>query len=165
MNGLSQEQWTAAVDNYAKGKTTINLSSESDFFNFLITFHQNDNPDSQYEYIHNVAHMKEKYEKIISSRTIAGILNEIMISAGCFPPEEMNKSPFSKQGLSNFLGKLANTLTSENSFELDHDTLSPSTLDLQKFNTDLITMTSQKGFSPVFSESMLLILYKNKKAI
>lgn len=77
----------------------------------------------------------------------------------------MNKSPFSKQGLSNFLGKLANTLTSENSFELDHDTLSPSTLDLQKFNTDLITMTSQKGFSPVFSESMLLILYKNKKAI
>lgn len=165
LNGLSQAQWADAVDNYSKGKTTINLSSESDFFNFLITFHQNDNPDSQYEYIHNVAHMKEKYEKIISSRTIAGILNEIMISAGCLPPEGMNKSPFSKQGLSNFLGKLANTLTSENSFELDHDTLSPSTLDLQKFNTDLITMTSQKGFSPVFSESMLLILYKNKKAI
>ncbi|WP_324830563.1 hypothetical protein [Pseudomonas saxonica] len=42
LNGLSQEQWADAVDNYSKGKTTINLSSESDFFNFLITFHQDD---------------------------------------------------------------------------------------------------------------------------
>lgn len=165
LNGLSQEQWADAVDNYAKGKTTINLSSESDFFNFLITFHRDDNPDSQHEYIYKVEHMKQKYEKIISSRTIAGILNEIMISAGYLPPEGMDKSPFSKQGLSHFLGKLANALTSENSFELDHDTLNPSTLNLYRFNTDLIRMTTFKGFSHAFSESMLLLLYKNKKAI
>ena len=143
----------------------MNLSNASDLFNFLITVHRSDHADDRAETAHSINQIKENYQKIISSRSIAGALNEILKSAGHLPPEGSEGSPISKLGLSVFLGNLANKITAEHHIVLDHDALSPRTLNMRQFNEDLISITQGNTFSAVFSGWMLPLIYKNKKAI
>lgn len=163
LTDMSKEQFNNVFRNYVNEQKITGSFNASDFFNFLISLHQGDNPDCEPENISSIEDVRDNYAKLISSRAIAGFLNQLLLSAGYRPPEGVEGSPFSKQSLSAFLGMLVNNISSEENIELEHDNLSAESFNAEHIGEDMNDMTLNQGFSGVFSGWLLPILYKNKK--
>ena len=148
---ISKEQFNNAFRNYVNDQKIAGSFNASDFFNFLTSLHQGDNPDGRPENLSSIEDVRDNYSKLISSRTIAGLLNQLLLSAGYRPPEGTEGSPFSKQSLSAFLGMLVNIIPSENNFELEHDNLSAKSFNAEYISEDMNDMTLNQGLSGVFS--------------
>lgn len=151
----------SVFDSYFDTKSSDRKSkfNASQFFNFLMRIHDGDeSPYANSDFVVN-ADVLQASDEMFRSRSIAGILKEVLIADRYIPPKDSEGSPFSKAALKSFLITVANKALADNDVTLEHNDLNRNTSIHTLYKADKARLKWLTGFSVPLIKSLLTVKY------